>query len=127
MSGVAARWLRPIPEAERRGPADTDGVKVSYGIRWQAVDRERSGRLSLTGEGLTLVDAHDLEAREIPYEEIREIAVHGAEDGPVRLEVFLVSGETIECETLVARWILEALAGKVPIVEGHELHPGLGL
>jgi hypothetical protein len=127
VSGLAARRIGPVPEAKRGEQADTDDMKVSYGIRWRAVDRERSGRLSVAETGLTFVDGNDLEAREIPYDEIREIAVYGPEDGLARLEVWLVSGGMIECETLVARWLLEALAGEVPIVEGHELHAGLGL
>jgi hypothetical protein len=127
VSGLAATRFRPVPEAERGGAAETDSMKVSYGIRWRAIGPELAGRLSVGDESLRLVDAYDLHDREIPFDEIREIAVHGPGDGLVRLDVSLVTGETIECETSVARWIVDALAGKVSIVEEHELHPGLGL
>jgi hypothetical protein len=102
-------------------------MKVSYGIRWRAVGREHSGRLSVGERGLALVDAYDPVMREIAYDEIREIAVHETDDGLVRLDVRLVDGGSLECETSVARWILDALAGRAPVVEEHELHAGLGL
>jgi hypothetical protein len=127
VSGLAARRFRPLPEAKGGGAGKTDGMKVSYGIRWRAVGPEQAGRLSVGDDSLKLVDGYDLQDREIPFDEIRDIAVHGPGDGPGRLDVSLVTGETIECETSVARSIVDALAGKVPVVEEHELHPGLGL
>jgi hypothetical protein len=102
-------------------------MKLSYGIRWRAVGPEEVGRLTVGEESLRLLDASHLEAREIRFDEIREIALHGPGDGLTRLEISLVAGGAIECETSVARWILDALAGRVPVVEEHELHPGLGL
>jgi hypothetical protein len=127
VSGLAAQRFRPVPEAERDGPVDTGGMKVSYGISWRAVGREQSGRLSVSPSGLALVDAYDAGVREIPYDEIREIAVHETGDGLARLDVRLVDGGKIECETSVANWILDALEGRAPVVEEHELHAGLGL
>jgi hypothetical protein len=102
-------------------------MKLSYGIRWREVGPERVGRLTVGLESLRLVDASHCEAHEIRFDEIREIALHGPGDGLTRLEVSLVAGGTIECETSVARWIVDALTGRVPVVEEHELHPGLGL
>ena len=127
MSGVAAQRFRPLPEAKRGGPVDTGGMKVSYGIRWRAVGREQTGRLSVGESGLELVDAYDPGVREIPYDEIREIAVHETGDGLARLDVWLVDGGRIECETSVASWIIDALEGRAPVVAEHELHAGLGL
>ena len=127
MSGLAAQRFRPVPEAELNGRPDTGGMKVSYGIRWRTVGREQSGRLSVSERGLALVDAYDDEVREIRYDEIREIAVHETGDGLARLDVWLVDGGRIECETSVASWILDALEGRAPVVAEHELHAGLGL
>ena len=102
-------------------------MKVSYGIRWRVVGRQQSGRLSVGDRGLALVDAYDPDVLEIPYDEIRDIAVHETDDGLARLDVLLVDGGRIECETSVANWILDALEGRAPVVEEHELHAGLGL
>jgi hypothetical protein len=127
VSGLAAQRFRPVPEAEPSGTVDTGGMKVSYGIRWRVVSREQSGRLSVGESGLAIVDAYDAGVREIPYDEILEIAVHETGEGLARLDVWLVDGGRIECETSVASWILDALEGRAPVVEEHELHAGLGL
>jgi hypothetical protein len=105
-------------------------MKVSYGVRWRVLGPRQAGRLFVDARSLRLVavDGNGVEAREIPFDEIREIDFCR----PDRLlAVLLRSGEVVEIQTTVDRWIFDELAGKVPIagspVEAHEWHPGLGL
>jgi hypothetical protein len=130
LRGIAAPTFRPVPEAGASSGADTGGMKVSYGVRWRALGPRRAGRLSVGDRSLRLValDIDGVEVREVPFEEIREIDFCR----PDRvLTMLLRSGETIEMQTTVDRWIFDELAGKVTVTgvpsEQHEWHPGLGL
>ena len=88
------------------------------------------GRLSVCDRSLRLVslDGDGAEEREIAFDEIREIDF--CREDRV-LAVLLRSGETIEIETTVDRWIFDELVGKVTVAgapsEHREWHPGLGL
>ena len=123
--GFSALRLRPVPEAGAAGGPDTKGMKVSYGVRWRALGPRQSGRLFVGPASLRLValDGNGVEEREVAFEEIREIDFCRPDHV---LGVILRSGETIEIQTAVERWIFDELAGKIPLVS-HEWHPGLGL
>ena len=130
MRGIPTPRFRALPEAGAGGGSDTGGMKVSYGVRWRSLGPRRAGRLSVGDRSLHLValDVDGVEEREVPFEEILEIDFCR----PDRvLTVLLRSGEKIEMQTTVDRWIFDELAGKVTIAGApsgqHEWHPGLGL
>ena len=130
MRGIPTPRFRALPEAGAGGGSDTGGMKVSYGVRWRTLGPRRAGRLSVGDRSLHLValDVDGVEERELPFEEILEIDFCR----PDRvLTVLLRSGEKIEMQTTVDRWIFDELAGKVTIAGApsgqHEWHPGLGL
>ena len=130
LRGIAALQFRPVPEAGAACGSDTGGMKVSYGVRWRVLGPRRAGRLSVGAGSLRLValDEGGVDVLEIPFDEICKIDFCR----PDRvLTVVLRSGETIEIQTTVDRWIFEELSGKVAIAgapsEHHEWHPGLGL
>lgn len=128
--GIAALLLRPVPEAGAAGGGDTGGMQVSYDVRWRVLGPRQAGRLCVGARSIRLValGGDGVSARDIPFDDIREIDFCRPDHV---LAMRLRSGETIEIETTVERWIFDALAAKVgparSLSEEHEPHPGLGL